>query len=170
MKRAWILVTMVLFLCALSASVAGAEEELCGIVVGQTVLTPGQKMVFVFSQFAAPDIIHASRGKSDKKDDFVQMAYTEPGLVFYITNDDNVIKAIIVKNSGTKLKGIPFEVGDSYDKVKKTWGEPDKKEAGFANYFKKGVIFKVTDQGAVESITIYKPGKVDYDEMNKQKG
>lgn len=147
-----------------------AEEEVRGVIIGETVLLPGQKAVFVASTCGFPEQMWAMRGKTDKKGDYIKFDFVDYGLTFDITNDENTIRCIIVKKSGNKLKGIPFDVGDPYDKAKKAWGEPDKKEAGYANFFNKGVMLKVTDKGDIELIAIYAPGKIDYDEMNKKQG
>ncbi len=145
------------------------EEQLCGVIVGETLLQPGQKAVFAFSNLGFPEQMWAMRGKTDKKTDYIKFDYVDHGITLDITNDDNVLKAILIRKSGLKMKGIPFDVGGSYDSVKKAWGEADKKEAGYANYFKKGVMIKVSDSGVIEIVAIYKPGKIDYDEMPKKK-
>lgn len=60
-----------------------------------------------------------------------------------------------------KLKNVPFSVGMTYDEIKAQWGEPDRKEAGYANYIKRGIVFKIGDTGTIELIAIFPPGSID---------
>jgi hypothetical protein len=146
-----------------------AQEDMCGVVLGDMLLKPGEKAVIAFSNLGFPEQMWAMRGRGEKSTDYIKFDYVDHGITLDITNDDNILRAIIVRKKGLKLKGVPFDVGQSWNKVKEMWGEPDKKEAGYANFFKKGVMVKVTDTGIIELIVIYKPGKIDYDEM-KHKG
>ncbi len=131
-----------------------------GIIIGETVISPGDNMKFIFSVFGVPDHITAMRDKKSKKKDYVQMRYIEECLFFNIRNDDNSIKSIMVTGE-CKIKDVPFSVGMKYDDVKAKWGEPDRKEAGYANYIKKGIVFKVSDTGNIELIAIFPPGNVE---------
>ena len=131
-----------------------------GIIIGETVISPGDNMKFIFSVFGVPDHITAMRGKKSKKNDYIQMRYIEECLFFNIRNDDNTIKSIMVTGE-CKIKDVPFSVGMKYDDVKAQWGEPERKEAGYANYIKKGIVFKVSDDGRIELIAIFPPGNVE---------
>ena len=88
-----------------------------GIIIGETVISPGDNMKFIFSVFGVPDHITAMRGKKSKKNDYIQMRYIEECLFFNIRNDDNTIKSIMVTGE-CKIKDVPFSVGMSYDDVK----------------------------------------------------
>ena len=44
-----------------------------GIIIGETVISPGDNMKFIFSVFGVPDHITAMRDKKSKKKDYVQM-------------------------------------------------------------------------------------------------
>ena len=131
-----------------------------GIIIGETVISPGDNMKFIFSIFGVPDHITAMRDKKSKKKDYIQMRYIEESLFFNIRNDDNTIRSIMITGE-CKIKNVPFSVGMRYDDVKAQWGEPDKKESGYANYIKKGIVFKVSDTGIIELIAIFPPGNVD---------
>ena len=62
---------------------------------------------------------------------------------------------------------VPFSVGMRYDDVKAQWGEPDKKESGYANYIKKGIVFKVSDTGIIPGSGITGVNKsIDSKSMN----
>ncbi len=139
---------------------AAPDPGACGLIVGESVIYPGDKKEFIFSAFGVPERIYAMRGKGDKTKDYVKLYYQENDLSFDITNDDNTIRAILIKGD-SKIKNVPFKVGETYDSVKAKWGEPDRKEAGFANYSKKGVMFKVSDAGIIEIIAVFLPGNMD---------
>lgn len=153
-------------LMAFFFSSAYAQQGGSGIIVGETAIAPGDPMQVIFSEFGAPEHIApirgkgAKNGKSGKKNDYVQLHYVEEGLYFNLRGDDNTIHAIMVE-SPRKIKNVPFSVGMKYDQVKAAWGEPDKKEAGYANYIKKGIVFKVSDSGEIELIAIFKPGTTE---------
>ena len=153
---------LTLFILAFLPSVckAAPDPNACGLIVGESVIYPGEQKEYIFSAFGVPERIYAMRGKGDKKKDYVKLFYQELDLSFDITNDDNTIRAILVKGEA-KLKNIPFKVGETYESVKAKWGEPDKKEGGYANYAKKGVMFKITDDGIIEIIAIFLPGSMD---------
>ena len=167
MKRITLLLLIAGIMFLLQPSVVLSEEEQGGIIIGETLITPGQKAILVFSNLGFPEQFYAMRGKKSQNEDYIKFDYVDYGLIFSVTNGENLIKAIYVLKRDVKLKGIPFKVGDSYEVAKKAWGEPDKKESGYANFFYKGVTLKVSDEGVIELIAIYKPGKVDYDEMRK---
>ncbi len=131
-----------------------------GILIGDSAISPGDKKEYIFAFLGVPDGIYAMRGKGSKKNDYVKLYYQEYDLSFDLSNEDNVIKAIILKGD-LRLQSIPFKIGDSYDDVKNKWGEPDKKEAGYANYVKKGVMFKISDTGIIELIAIFPPGTLE---------
>lgn len=139
---------------------AAPDPNACGLIVGESVIYPGEQKEYIFGAFGVPERIYAMRGKGDKKKDYVKLYYQELNLSFDITNDDNTIRAILVRGDA-KLKNIPFKIGETYDSIKAKWGEPDKKEGGYANYAKKGVMFKITDSGIIEIIAIFIPGNMD---------
>jgi hypothetical protein len=157
--------TMLIALIIFMQGTPSAQEGVCGVILGDTLLKPGDKAVIAFSVMGFPEQMWAMRGRGEKNTDYMKFDYVDHGITLDITNDENLLKAIIIRKKGLKIKGVPFDVGESYNKIKGLWGEPEKKEAGYANYFKKGVMVKVTDTGIIELIAIYKPGKIDYDEM-----
>lgn len=169
MRSVKILVIIITALIVIQAAQSAEDFEPAGIILGDSVIAPGQKAVFVYGNLGFPENIYAIRSKKDQKDDYVKFNYEDHGLIITITNEENIIKAIYVLKRDTKLKGIPFKVGDSYDMVKKAWGEPDKKEQNYANYFHRGVLVRVSDDAKIDLIAIYKPGKIDYDEMKQGK-
>ncbi len=154
---------------AAAAAQQRGRGQASGIIVGESIISPGDCMEFVFSAFGAPDHIAALRGKGGKKNDYIQMRYDEQHLFFNLRNDDNTIKTILV-NGPCKIKDVPFSVGMNYDEVKARWGEPERKEAGYANYIKKGIMFKVGDTGEIELIAIFVPGEMDLNEDPHGKG
>jgi len=174
MRHIAALISVLALIAALSAPVS-AQHETCGVVVGDAVITPGEKVVTIFGAMGFPEHIWAIRGKTSQKDDYVKFDYVDYGMSFSVTNGNedgnrsNIIKTVYILKRARKLKGIPFNVGDPYEKAKQAWGEPEKKEAGNANYFKRGVLIQVDDRGTIELILIQKPGRIDYDEMPKHK-
>lgn len=157
-----------LFALTCAPSDAAIDPNSCGLIIGEEVIRPGEKMVMIFGMFGAPDQIWSMRGKKDRKSDYIKFDYIEPNITFDITNEENEIRSILVKTDSVKLRGIPFKVGDTYDSVKASWGEPDKKEGGYANYVKKGVMFKLSDTGIVELIAIFAPNNdIDSEDQNR---
>lgn len=151
---------------AFSSSVS-AQQTGSGIIIGETLISPGDPMKLLFAEFGAPEHIAPLRGKGGKKNDYVQLRYDEEQLFFNLRADDNSIKTILVAGE-CKIKDVPFSVGMKYDQVKAAWGEPDKKEAGYANYIKKGIMFKVSDSGEILLIAIFKPGTIETTTPNNQ--
>jgi hypothetical protein len=157
------------------SSSLSAQSESCGVIIGDAVIVPGEKVVTIFGAMGLPEHIWALRGKASQKDDYVKLDYVDYGLSFSVTNGNedgnkgNLIKSIYILKRGQKLKGIPFNIGDPYEKAKQAWGEPEKKEGGNANYFKRGVMLQVDDRGIIDIMQIQKPGKVDFDDMPKRR-
>jgi hypothetical protein len=174
MKQITIIFSL-LVLTAVLSSPLSAQNETCGVIVGDALIAPGEKVVTIFGAMGFPEHIWAIRGKASQKDDYVKIDYVDYGMSFSITNGNedgnksNIIKTVYILKKNQKLKGIPFNIGDPYEKAKQVWGEPEKKEAGNANYFKRGVLIQVDDRGTIDLILIQKPGKIDYDEMPKNK-
>lgn len=150
----------ILFLFTSGYLSAAQNTPKTGLVVGESVISPGDQKEYIFAFFGVPDGIYAMRGKGGKKHDYVKLYYSEQDLSFDLNNEDNTIRAIIIKGVA-KIKNVPFKVGDTYDSIKAKWGEPDKKEAGYANYMKAGVMFKISDTGKIELIALFLPGTMD---------
>lgn len=161
MKRILMLILAVALLGCLQVALAGQPE--IGIIINNAFIHPGQSVQEVWGIAGFPDRIRAVRGKALKRD-YVKCDYYTHEVTIDINSDTNTVQSILIEKNGVRLFGVPFKVGDPYEYAVKAWGQPEKKEPGYANYFKKGVVVGVGDTGIITLIHLSEPGKIEEEE------
>lgn len=141
-----------------------------GVVIGQALLTPGEKLPVLWGIMGPPDKVWAMRSKDDVNQDYVKLDYYSFGLSFDINSNSNRIQGILIEENSRlfTLKEVPFKIGVNHKVVLDTWGDPETAEPGIMAYWRRGVYIGVDDSGDISYIFLAPPGVFE-DEKEKNK-
>lgn len=141
-----------------------------GVIVGDAFIKAGMKVRYLWGIMGPPDQVWAMRGKDNVNQDYVKLDYYSHGLSFDINSMKNVVQGILIEqNSRTfQLKNCPFRIGQDYQIVLDSWGEPERKIQGTLAYWRRGVYIGIDDNKKISHIFITTPGK--YEDEKKDKG
>lgn len=139
-----------------------------GVVIGEALITAGERLPILWGIMGPPDKIWAMRSKDDVNKDYVKLDYYSYGLSFDVNSNTNQIQGILIEENNRifKLKEVPFRIGQSHKDIIESWGEPENSEPGILAFWRRGVYIGVDDSGAVSYIFLTNPGVFE-DEAKK---